>query len=253
MDLFYRVRGEGKSLVLIHGLFGSADNLGGIARLFEAEYKVISVDLRNHGRSPHAPEMGYAAMADDVRRVLDKEGVERAHVFGHSMGGKTAMQLALDTPERIDRLVVGDIAPVRYGPHHSQILKGMRAAADAAPEGRKGAAEILKAFEDEPAVLSFLLTNWRRADDGTWGWRLNFDAIERDYDAIAAANTGGPYTGDVLFLRGELSNYVLAEHRDEILHLFPKAQVRTIGGTGHWLHAEKPDMVARAIVRFLEG
>lgn len=253
MDLFYRVRGEGKPLLLIHGLFGSADNLGGIARLFEESYKVISVDLRNHGRSPHAPDMGYAAMADDVRRVLDKAAIEQVHVFGHSMGGKTAMQLALDSPERIDRLVVGDIAPVPYGPHHSAILKGMRAVADAAPEGRKGAEEILKGYEGEPAVLSFLLTNWRRGDDDSWGWRLNFDAIESDYEAIAAANSGGPYEGDVLFLRGELSNYVLAEHREEILNLFPKAQVRTIGGTGHWLHAEKPDMVARAIVRFLEG
>jgi len=253
MDLFYRVRGEGEPLLLIHGLFGSADNLGGLARILEADYKVIAVDLRNHGRSPHAPTMGYRAMADDVRRVLDKEGVDSAHVFGHSMGGKTAMQLALDTPERVNRLVVGDIAPVPYGPHHGAILKGMRAVADAAPEGRKGAEAVLSQYENNPAVLSFLLTNWRKADDGKWGWRLNFDVIESDYGSIAAGNEGNPYLDEVLFLRGELSDYVQAEHRDQILNLFPKAQVRTIGGTGHWLHAEKPDMVARTIVKFLEG
>jgi esterase len=253
MDLFYRVRGEGKPLLLIHGLFGSADNLGGLARIFEVDHKVIVVDLRNHGRSPHADTMGYSAMAGDVRRVLDKEGDDSALVFGHSMGGKTAMQLALDSPDRVEKLVVADIAPVQYGAHHGKILEGMRTTADAAPEGRKGAESILKEYESEPAILSFLLTNWRKGDDGKWGWRLNFDAIERDYPSIAAGNEGKPYTGDTLFLRGELSDYVQAEHREQILNLFPKAAVRTIGGTGHWLHAEKPDMVARAIQRFFKG
>lgn len=251
MQLVYRDRGEGKPLFMIHGLFGSADNLGGLARLLESDYRTILVDLRNHGRSPHADHMDYPLMAADVIEVMDKLGVDKVHVFGHSMGGKTAMQMALDFPERIEKLVVADIAPVTYRANHGRILEGMKKVSDAAPESRAEALRILSDYEEEPAVLSFLLTNWRRAEDGSYSWRLNLDTIVRDYDNIAAGNEGQPFGGEVLFLRGGLSDYVLAEHREQILHLFPKAGVRTIEGAGHWLHAEKPDMVARAVRRFL--
>jgi len=251
MELVYQSRGEGAPLVLVHGLFGSADNLGGIARLLAADYCVISVDLRNHGRSPHADGVSYREMSADVLAVMEKENIGSAHVFGHSMGGKTIMQLALDHPERIERMVVGDIAPVRYPPHHSKIFEGMRAVSLSGPASRKEAQEILEAYVPEREVLGFLMTNWRRGQNGAWRWRINLEAIEAGYDDIAAGNTGGPYGGEVLFLRGSLSDYIKPEHREIILSLFPKATVRTIEGTGHWLHAEKPDMVARAISRFL--
>jgi len=251
IDLSYRERGQGPTLLLIHGLFGSADNLGGLARILEAEFRTISVDLRNHGRSPHADSMSYPLMADDVLRLMDRLGIEKANIFGHSMGGKTAMQLTLDYPDRVKKLIVADIAPVTYSHHHLKILQGMEAVAVVAPTSRKAALEILSKYEDEPAVLSFLLTNWRRGEAGSWEWRINLEAINRDYAKIAVGNTGNPYLGDVLFLRGSNSSYILAEHKDAILNLFPNATVRTIGGTGHWLHAEKPDMVARSISRFL--
>ncbi|MEX0300104.1 MAG: alpha/beta fold hydrolase [Kordiimonas sp.] len=252
MELFYRTMGEGEPLLLLHGLFGSADNLGGIARLLAEEYRVIAVDHRNHGRSPHHNQMNYQAMAADIYSVMDKEGISEANIFGHSMGGKVAMQMALDEPHRVTKLVVGDIAPVTYERHHDAILAGMQAVEKAAPEGRKAAEVILSGYEREPAVLSFLLTNWRRDETGKWGWRLNVDVIDRDYMNIVAGNKGAPYKGNVLFLRGGNSDYVLADHRDIIIELFPNATVRTIEGTGHWLHAEKPDMVARAIIRFLK-
>lgn len=251
MELVYQSRGEGTPLMLVHGLFGSADNLGGIARLLAEDYRVISVDLRNHGRSPHADGVSYGEMAADLLAVMDKENVSSAHVFGHSMGGKTVMQLGLDHPARIQRMVVGDIAPVRYPPHHTEIFKGMRAVNAAMPTNRKDAQEVLATYVSEREVLGFLMTNWRRSKDGSWCWRINLDAIEAGYSDIAAGNTGGPYAGEVLFLRGSLSDYIKPEHRETILSLFPKAAVRTIEGTGHWLHAEKPDMVARAISRFL--
>ncbi|UTW57977.1 alpha/beta fold hydrolase [Kordiimonas sp. SCSIO 12603] len=253
MDLFYRIRGEGEPLLLLHGLFGSADNLGGIARLFEEQYQVISVDMRNHGRSPHDGGMSYSEMAEDVIRVMDKEGISEAYVLGHSMGGKAAMQLALSYPDRVKKLIVGDIAPVKYGAHHDSILKGMQEVAEQSPQSRKGAEEILMAYESEPAVLSFLLTNWRRTEEGTWAWRVNLRAIVDEYHNIAAAMHGGPFEKPVLFMRGGNSEYVQAEHRDAILSLFPQAAVRTIENTGHWLHAEKPDMFARAVIRFLSS
>lgn len=252
MDLFYRTRGEGTPLVMLHGLFGSGDNLGGLARAMEQDFRMILVDNRNHGRSPHAPTNSYGEMAEDILDVMDREGLDRAHVFGHSMGGKIAMQMALMAPDRVDRLVVGDIAPVAYSRHHDTILEGMGKVAEAAPQDRAGAEEILSAYVNEADVLSFLLTNWRRGDDGTWRWRLNFDAIRNDYDSIAAAVEGEPVQTPVLFLRGGNSDYVTAAHRDTILKLFPKATVRTVEGTGHWLHAEKPDLVARVIMRYLK-
>lgn len=253
MELFYRTMGEGEPLLMLHGLFGSADNLGGIARILSEEYRIISVDHRNHGRSPHSATMSYDDMAEDIYAVMDKENISSAHVFGHSMGGKVAMQMALEEPGRIRKLVVGDIAPVQYGRHHDAILAGMLRVADEAPAGRRGAEAILSEYEQEPAILSFLLTNWRRKEDRTWGWRLNVAAIEQEYMNIVVGNRGGPYDGNVLFLRGGNSDYILPEHRETILKLFPNASVRTIEGTGHWLHAEKPDMVARAISKFLKS
>ena len=146
MDLVYRERGEGPPLLMLHGLFGSADNLGGIARLLEPDFRTISVDLRNHGRSPHADEMTYVAMASDVHALMGRLDIRRAHVFGHSMGGKVAMQLALDYPEQVDKLVVADIAPVTYEHHHAPILEGMQAVANAKVSSRKEAQEILQQF-----------------------------------------------------------------------------------------------------------
>ncbi|WP_417465021.1 alpha/beta fold hydrolase [Kordiimonas sp.] len=253
MELFVRERGEGEPLLLLHGLFGSADNLGGIARNLEAEFRVISLDLRNHGRSPHADTMSYPLMAADVVEAMDKLGLERAHVFGHSMGGKTAMQLALDAPLRVDRVVVADIAPVQYGHHHSRILEGVRAVADSDAVSRADAEAILSPYVDEPDVLSFLLTNWRRGDGGKGAWRIGLGAIESCYEDIIKGNEGTPSEAPVLFLKGGNSDYILPKHREAILALFPKAEVRIVEGTGHWLHAEKPDLVARLTSRFLNN
>ena len=253
MDLHYRVRGEGPPLFLLHGLFGSLDNLGGIARALENQFRVISLDHRNHGRSPHVPTISYPEMAADALALMDAQGIERTHIFGHSMGGKVGMQMAVEAPERIDKLVVGDIAPVRYLRHHDRILKGMALVADAAPQDRAGAEEILAPYVTESDVLNFLLTNWRRGHDKKWRWRLNFAAIRDHYDDLVAEIDGPPSGVPVMFLRGGNSDYVKSGHRDKILTLFPQANVRTVEGTGHWLHAEKPDLVARLIARFLSG
>lgn len=252
MDLYYRTKGSGEPLVMLHGLFGSGDNLGGLVRALEGEFHMLLPDHRNHGRSPHAPDHSYPSMAADVLEMMDKEGIESAHFFGHSMGGKVAMQIAVDAPERVERMIVGDIAPVSYGKHHDGILEGMQAVANEAPQNRQGAEAILAPYIKEPGVLSFLLTNWRRGDGGIWRWRLNLDAIIGDYDEIAAGIEGEAVDLPILFLRGGQSDYVTADHQERILRLFPQATVRTVEGTGHWLHAEKPDLVARLIKRFLQ-
>lgn len=255
IKLYYRLRGEEGApwLVMMHGLFGSGDNLGGIARILEENFRILLMDARNHGRSPHARGMAYPDMAGDALAVMDELNIETAHVFGHSMGGKTAMQLALSHPDRVNRLMIGDIAPVQYGHHHSRILDGMQRVAEASPQSRAGASEILSEYEAEDAVLSFLLTNWRRQDDGVWGWRIGFSEISEGYDALMRAPKGAAFDKPVLFLRGEKSDYIQPSHRDTILSLFPQADVKNFAGCGHWLHAEKPDMVARAMIRFMSA
>ena len=260
MQLYSRQVGEAlhasgapkETLLLLHGLFGSADNLGGIARLLQEQYRVIAIDHRNHGRSPHSDVMNYGVMAEDIAAFMDDEHIESAFVFGHSMGGKVAMQLALNKASRVKKLIVADIAPVTYDRHHDGILQGMLSVAEAAPGSRKAAMEQLADFVSEPDVLNFLMTNWRRNDSGDWGWRVNLKIISEQYAHIAAGNTGSPYMGDTLFLRGGASDYIRPEHREATLQLFPNATVRTIEGASHWLHAEKPDMVARAILKFLQ-
>lgn len=253
VELFTRIRGEsGPWLVMLHGLFGSADNLGGMVRILESNFRILLLDLRNHGRSPHASSMTYPEMAADVFAAMDNEGVESAFVFGHSMGGKVAMTMALLDSARVQKLIVGDIAPVEYGSHHSRIIAGMQAVATAAPQSRDGARSVLKPYVEEGGVLNFLMTNWRRQTDGRWGWRVNLKAIAERYGDIAAGMEGGQYSGPVLFMRGANSDYIQASHQEQILTLFPASIVKTIVGTGHWLHAEKPDLVVRTMKRFLE-
>lgn len=253
VPLYYRQQGAGPDLILIHGLFGAADNLGMISRAFMDDFRVLSLDLRNHGRSPHVDDMSYPEMAADVLAVLEAANITNAHIFGHSMGGKVAMELAVTAPERVASLIIGDIAPVTYDHHHEVVLAAMQRAADCIAGGRPDAREELNKTILEPMVTEFLLTNWRKDREGRWGWRLNLQSIKKNYAKIAAATAKGLYTGPVLMLRGAQSDYVQSHHRAAILERFSKVEARAIEGTGHWFHAEKPDMTNRILRRFLEA
>lgn len=254
LELHHRVAGEGDPLIVLHGLFGSLENLGGVTQRLTDGWQVHALDLRNHGRSPHADDMGYPAMADDVIHYMDRQGLDRAAVLGHSMGGKTAMEIALDHPDRVERLIVADIAPVDYPPHHDDIIDGLTGLDLGRLKSRGEADKALSAKVPVAAVRQFLLKNLVRADDGGYRWRLNLDAIERHYDQIAAAPTAqGPFEGPTLFIKGGDSDYITDEHRSAVSRLFPRAQLRIIQGTGHWLHAEKADLFATLCRRFLDG
>lgn len=246
---------EGTSpVLLLHGVFGSLENLGVVARKLAEHHQVHSLDLRNHGRSPHAGSMAYGDMAEDVLAYMDRQGLSRAVLIGHSMGGKIAMRLALDAPERVERLVVADIAPVTYEPHHGKILEGLRALDPATLSSRSEADRALQAYVSEAPVRQFLLKNLVKKDDGGFQWRLNLDAIQDEYDAlIAGLDADHPYPGPTLFIKGGDSDYILPEHRDQVARLFPQAVLRVIPGTGHWLHAEKPDTFTTLCERFLAG
>lgn len=259
--LHRRITGEGQPLLLLHGLFGSLENLGGVNQRLQDGWEIHGLDLRNHGRSPHTDTMDYPAMAEDVIAYMDEQGLDRVCLLGHSMGGKTAMQVALSYPERVEKVIVADIAPVTYHPRHDAILEGMKSLDLSSVSTRGEADAALQDFVETPEVRMFLLKNLVRVPDeekadnpDVFRWRLNLPVIEACYQNLADAPEGeGPFEGPVLFIKGADSAYIQRKHRDRIDTLFPGARIEEIEGTDHWLHAEKPDEFARLCREFLEG
>jgi esterase len=250
--LYSSVAGEGEPLILLHGLFGMGDNLSMIARPLSDHFRVYSLDLRNHGRSPRADTMTFSAMADDVRAFMDAQQLSKARLLGHSLGGKVAMQLALEEPERVDRLVVADIAPVEYRGNHDQVFAGLNAVDLATLSSRRQAEPVLQQFIDEPQVRMFLLKNLYRNEQGVFAWRLNIAGLQQCYDDLRQANhSDTPFTGPTLFIKGEQSPYIREHHRAVIERLFPAAQLKIIQNAGHWLHVEKTAVFNRLVKNFL--
>ncbi len=254
MQLNYLESGQGSEAVfLLHGLFGSASNLTQLAKALEPAFRVFRVDLRNHGESFHLETMSLRDMAGDVRRLMSHLGIERAAFVGHSLGGKVAMQLALQSPECVSRLIVADIAPVAYKPHHNATLAALCGLDLRALKSRAEADAALADVEPELGVRQFLLKNLARNDEGRWRWKLNLDAINQCYDDLRQAPEGTAFTGPTLFLKGENSAYIQTAHSAAMNNLFPQHELTVISDTGHWLHAEKPAVFNAAVGHFLEA
>ncbi|KLV09184.1 esterase [Photobacterium aquae] len=254
MNLHYQVEGDGDTIVLIHGLFGSADNLGLIARSLKDQYKVISVDLRNHGRSPHCDQFTYRDMAADILAVLDSLNIDRFSLVGHSMGGKVAMAATDLAASRIQRLLVLDMAPVHYFVHrHENVFNGLREVTKHTVEKRSDAEQYLARHVMDPGVRQFLLKSFAKQEDGHYGWRFNVEGLIANYNTIMGWEEIPAYTGQTLFIKGQESDYILPEHREAISRQFPNAKAHLVANTGHWLHAEKPDTVNRIILNFLQA
>ena len=251
LPLHYKQTGDhGDHVMLLHGLFGSGDNLGALAKSLAAEFRVTQVDLRNHGRSPHSDDMSLSALADDVRVLQHTLNIERSHFVGHSLGGKVAMQLALSAADGVDRLVVADIAPVAYTPHHAQIFAGLQSVELDTLQSRQQADQQLAKFVDDADVRQFLLKSLFRDEDG-FRWRFNLPLLAARYPQVLAAPTGTSFSGQTLFIKGGDSDYIIAEYEATMRQLFPNFEFKMIPGTGHWLHGEKPDVFNALVQRFL--
>lgn len=250
--LNFKEQGQGPAVVLIHGLFGSLDNLGLLARPLGEHYRVISLDLRNHGGSFHSGEMSYPQQAADVLALLDHLALDKAALIGHSMGGKVAMQLARQAPHRVNKLVVADMAPVAY-PHarHQNVFAGLNATLTLSPQSRSEAEAILAEHIEIPGVRQFLLKSFAKTEAG-WGWRFNVPALERNYANIMGwPDADSRFEGPTLFIKGGESDYMLPAYTETVMAQFPAAKARVIAGTGHWLHAEKPVLFNKLVVDFL--
>jgi esterase len=254
--IYHRQAGDPNAppLLVIHGLFGSLDNLGLIARKLSDTYCVYSLDLPNHGRSAHTDSTSLLTLAESVVAWMNANGIAQAHFLGHSLGGKVGMEIALRYPEKVNQLIVADIAPVAYTARHDDVFAAFRAVDLEAIASRIDADKMMQPHVSELSTRSFLLKNLEKSTEGLWYWRANIDGLINAYEQLIAANTQAtpPFVGEVLFIKGELSPYILPEHKGDIVSLFPRASVKVIGGTRHWLHAEKPDIFVGIAKRFLQ-
>jgi esterase len=253
MQLNYSEQGVGDPVFLLHGLFGSLSNLGNLARALAPNYRVISVDLRNHGDSPHQPEMSLLSMAQDIVELMDHLSIAIAYFVGHSLGGKVAMQLAMSEANRVKSLVIVDIAPVKYQDNNSIIINNLYDLSKVIIKDRKMADSFLSLQGVELFVRAFLLKNLRRNTAGNFELKININAIKANYENhLSAAPQGEIFTGPCLFLKGENSDYIDQQQLPIIQSIFPKSSVKTIEAVGHWLHAEKPELFNQLVSQFID-
>ncbi len=254
MRLHYRTLGQGGPLIVLHGLLGSLDNWQPLARRFGAHFKVWAVDLRNHGQSPHSDDTSFDAMAADLDEFMRQHELPRAHLLGHSMGGKVAMQFALRHPNQVDRLVLVDISPRAYPPRHARTLAALLALDLHAFQRRKQLDAKLAESVEDAEVRQFLLKNVGRDTHGGFRWKANVRGLWQSYERLTGAVTSEtPCDRPALFVSGEKSDYVSAADHDLIRRLFPRAELRTIADAGHWVHADQPDAVFAVVLQFLEA
>jgi esterase len=252
MNLFSREFGQGDPVVILHGLFGFSDNWQTIAKALADHHLVVTPDLRNHGRSPQTPTHSYPEMADDLREFLESHWIFKTALVGHSMGGKVAMELALHHPDLVDRLVVVDIAPGPASDNHSGVFRALLDLDLKRIATRQEADDFLQKLVPDFGTRQFLLKNITRNADGTFAWKMNLPVLWEAYPRILEGVHGAPFDKPTLFIRGSRSNYITDEDFPLIKSLFPQAEIATIEGAGHWVHAEKPTELLALLRNFLK-
>ncbi len=249
VELAFEDVGHGPPMLLLHGLYGSSSNWRRIAKSLSDTHRILSVDLRNHGLSPWTPTMSYAEMAEDVAALIDRLGLERPAILGHSMGGKVAMTLALTDPAHVGRLIVVDIAPVSYGDRFSSFNEAMRGVDAVHAAGREEIRRTLLQTIPDERTVAFLMTNLVRHGE-QYDWRINLMALGASMHEIGAfppALADRRYDGPVTVIDGERSDYVSVDDHPLFLSHFPAARFVTVADAGHWLHADRPDAFVAAV------
>ncbi len=250
MLLHYKEIGEGKPLIILHGLFGTSDNWQTHAKKLAEYYHVILVDQRNHGHSPWSDDFTYNYLADDLERLVNHLNINQFTLIGHSMGGKTAMYYSQKYPNRLEKMVIVDIGIKRYPMHHNEIIKGIQSIDLTKISSRSEAEIAMLPFVDSYGVRQFILKNLYWIEKGKLSWRMNVNVLEREMEEILAPIPKLEVWTPTLFIRGTLSNYILDEDWSEIEELFPDATLQTIENAGHWVHSEQPEEFVNGVLSF---
>ena len=251
--LYARTSGQGADLILLHGLFGQGINLRSVVRALEADFRVHCLDLPDHGRSPWLTEASLSTYALAVRDWMEHHELPVAHILGHSLGGKVAMELALTEPGRVNKLVVADIAPVTYADQHRVILDALQLVANQGCQTRTEAEALLGEVIEDPGVVGYLLMSLGRSvNRAAYQWRFNLVSLARAYGRLREApSEAAPFQGHTLFLKGSESAYIQTSHEREIKRRFPCSQLVTVNRAGHWLHIDQPEQFCGAVQEFL--
>jgi pimeloyl-ACP methyl ester carboxylesterase len=253
MKLHYRkLSDNGEPLFILHGLFGSSDNWQTLAKRFTEHFSVYLVDQRNHGHSPHSIEFNYDLMVSDFEELIDDLGLDKINLLGHSMGGKTAIGFAAEYPDLLNKLIVVDISHKQYPLHHDQIIKGLKSIDLDVIKSRGAADKQLSLYIDNASVKQFLLKNLYWESKGQLGWRINIPVLSNEIDQIIEEIYFSEIDVPTLFIRGELSNYIMDSDFEEIKHKFPHSNIVTVPNAGHWVHAENPELFYTSVVDFLK-
>ncbi|WP_037317387.1 alpha/beta fold hydrolase [Salegentibacter sp. Hel_I_6] len=254
MKLNSIIIGEGAPLLILHGFLGMSDNWKTIGNKLaeEKDFQVHLIDQRNHGKSPHTDNHSYELMAEDLKEYCEQHSLEKILLMGHSMGGKTAMLTAAKYPDLIDKLIVVDIAPKYYEPHHQQILDGLTALQEAELESRQEADKLLSEFISEKPVRLFLLKNLNRTSKGDYRLKVNLETLKDNIEEVGRAlPQDKTFSGATLFIKGANSNYIKENDKPKIKEQFPKVEFKEIANAGHWVHAEKMNDFYKTVVNFL--
>lgn len=253
VPLFSKIYGEGRPLIILHGLFGMGDNWTTHAKLLAARgWQVHAVDGRNHGRSPHHHEHNYDAMAADLEVYIADNHLENVVLLGHSMGGKTVMNFAVRKPQLVDAAIIVDIAPKHYPVHHEAYIAAMKGVDFTVAKSRKDIEALLSQTLTSPGIIQFFMKSlhWKTKEE--LAWRFNLDVLERELSNVGEALEYGYFDGPTLFIAGGQSGYITADDQEKIYEHFPNAELQTIEGAGHWVHAEAREAFAACVVDFLD-
>ena len=253
--LFSRIEGAGKPLFIIHGFMGMSDNWKTLSGQYVAAgFQVHALDMRNHGKSFHSDVFDYAAMVEDLVEYMDGNNLQQADIIGHSMGGKAAMFFAVKYPEKVNRLVVADIGPKYYAPHHQDVLAALNAVDFSQKPDRSGVEAMMGQYLSDAGTRQFLMKNLYWVEPGQLGFRINLLVFNEKVENIGEAlPQGAHFDGPTLFLRGDRSNYIKDEDFGLIKTHFPQADIKTISNSGHWVHAENPKAFLEYTLDFLKA